>query len=651
MTHFATADEPSRASSTSSSAASRRSSRSSGGCIPAASSTPRTAPRCLREPRGALRHGALRHRDLRHGPVREDPAAQGLEPALSLRSYVADVKRGARGRQRRLRAHLVGARGTRASRCCRSATATATGVASRTAAEVLIRGRRRPVVGTVSMDNITVDVGAGHRRAARRRGDADRRGRRRARAPPRSSRASWTRSTTRSRAGSHPACRAWPAPRRADLDAIPSRASSAHAAVRVARSALSRRAGMAGRRPRARRVPRPAVRSRTSTSSSRATRSAAARAFADAAGAHLFPAVGALRRMARDRARSLVAGRHHAAARRQHRGRPGAARLHGQRDGAAARRHRHRCSTRTAGRPTWRARRLRAVSERSFEDDPLRVLRLARFACELALRGRNPRRCALRPRAPPAHRRGRAGALVLRAAPADRERRPGRAGSGWPSASGCWPHLLPELDGLKGVEQNPYHHLDVWGHTLEVLERLVEIEREPEACSATLGERIGAELRPPAGGRAHARAGAAPRRAAARRRQAGDAGGQRRGPRAVLGPRRRRRRHGAGRVPAAAREHRAGRLRRRAGAASPAARLPRARAPADAPARVPLHACVRAGGAGGDGAVGRRPARDARRSARATRPWRRIWSWRASWPPRRSSGGPIRRRRRCAATS
>jgi putative nucleotidyltransferase with HDIG domain len=29
--------------------------------------------------------------------------------------------------------------------------------------------------------------------------------------------------------------------------------------------------------------------------------------------------------------------------------------------------------------------------------------------------------------------------------------------------------VLPEVDGLRGVEQNPYHHLDVFEHTLEAL--------------------------------------------------------------------------------------------------------------------------------------------------------------------------------------
>ena len=38
--------------------------------------------------------------------------------------------------------------------------------------------------------------------------------------------------------------------------------------------------------------------------------------------------------------------------------------------------------------------------------------------------------------------------------------------------------VLPELDGLRGVGQNPNHHLDVHGHTLEVLARLLDVERD-----------------------------------------------------------------------------------------------------------------------------------------------------------------------------
>ena len=38
--------------------------------------------------------------------------------------------------------------------------------------------------------------------------------------------------------------------------------------------------------------------------------------------------------------------------------------------------------------------------------------------------------------------------------------------------------VLPELEGTKGVEQGPNHHLDVHGHTLEVLAHTLEIEAD-----------------------------------------------------------------------------------------------------------------------------------------------------------------------------
>ena len=41
------------------------------------------------------------------------------------------------------------------------------------------------------------------------------------------------------------------------------------------------------------------------------------------------------------------------------------------------------------------------------------------------------------------------------------------------------PVVLPELDALHGVEQSVYHHLDVHGHTLEVLQAAIDLERDP----------------------------------------------------------------------------------------------------------------------------------------------------------------------------
>jgi alanine racemase len=91
-------------------------------------------------------------------PFQDKPAGRGLEPALSLESYVASVKRFEPGQSAGY------------GRRWRAATRTWVGVlpigygdgwrrALTNNADVLVRGRRRPVVGTVSMDNITVDLG------------------------------------------------------------------------------------------------------------------------------------------------------------------------------------------------------------------------------------------------------------------------------------------------------------------------------------------------------------------------------------------------------------------------------------------------------------------------------------------------------------
>ena len=91
-------------------------------------------------------------------PFGEDSAARGLDPALSLRSYVADVKRfragDSAGYGRTWSAPeptWVGVLPIGYGDGVRR------GLSNR--GEVLIAGRRHPIVGTVSMDNITVDLG------------------------------------------------------------------------------------------------------------------------------------------------------------------------------------------------------------------------------------------------------------------------------------------------------------------------------------------------------------------------------------------------------------------------------------------------------------------------------------------------------------
>jgi alanine racemase len=91
-------------------------------------------------------------------PFGEDARAVGLEPALQLRSYVATLKPCAAGESAGYGRRFV----------CREPTRIATlpigygdgwrrGLSNN--AEVVIRGRRYPLVGAVSMDNVTIDVG------------------------------------------------------------------------------------------------------------------------------------------------------------------------------------------------------------------------------------------------------------------------------------------------------------------------------------------------------------------------------------------------------------------------------------------------------------------------------------------------------------
>jgi alanine racemase len=93
-------------------------------------------------------------------PMNVDPAAHGLEPALELTSYVAAVKAAAPGESAGYGRRWVAASDTWLATVPRGY-----GDGFRRAltnnCEVLIGGRRYPLVGTVSKDNITVEVGSG----------------------------------------------------------------------------------------------------------------------------------------------------------------------------------------------------------------------------------------------------------------------------------------------------------------------------------------------------------------------------------------------------------------------------------------------------------------------------------------------------------
>jgi alanine racemase len=95
-------------------------------------------------------------------PMQSDPVQVGLEPALELRSYVAAVKRAAPGDSAGYGRRFVASQETwLATVPIGYADGVRRGLTNN--CEVLIGGVRYPLVGTVSMDNITVEVGSAER--------------------------------------------------------------------------------------------------------------------------------------------------------------------------------------------------------------------------------------------------------------------------------------------------------------------------------------------------------------------------------------------------------------------------------------------------------------------------------------------------------
>jgi putative nucleotidyltransferase with HDIG domain len=121
---------------------------------------------------------------------------------------------------------------------------------------------------------------------------------------------------------------------------------------------------------------------------------------------------------------------------------------------------------------------LRAVGERSFTEDPLRLLRAARLAAELGLEidagTADLARAAAARAADPAGERQLAELRQLLGGP-DPLR-----GLALLDELGLTAVVLPELETLRGVEQGPNHHLDVHDHTLAVLEHTLEVEGDLE---------------------------------------------------------------------------------------------------------------------------------------------------------------------------
>jgi tRNA nucleotidyltransferase/poly(A) polymerase len=114
------------------------------------------------------------------------------------------------------------------------------------------------------------------------------------------------------------------------------------------------------------------------------------------------------------------------------------------------------------------AKRLRACSPLSFEEDPLRVVRGVRLAAAFGFRILPETRRQM----------GQAVSSLERISPERLRDELFRMLGGpqpWTAIRaldllGALPYILPELPALKGVDQSPPHVQDVWSHTLSVLQ-------------------------------------------------------------------------------------------------------------------------------------------------------------------------------------
>ena len=132
---------------------------------------------------------------------------------------------------------------------------------------------------------------------------------------------------------------------------------------------------------------------------------------------------------------------------------------------------------------------LRVLGAQAYADDPLRALRLVRLAAELGMAPdgeteRLTQQAASRLDEPSGERVFAELRRLLVAPQAldglELARRLGILGA-----------VVPELGALEGVEQNRYHHLDAYAHTVEVLREQIAL-LETERLDELFGEHVGA---------------------------------------------------------------------------------------------------------------------------------------------------------------
>ena len=150
----------------------------------------------------------------------------------------------------------------------------------------------------------------------------------------------------------------------------------------------------------------------------------------------------------------------------------------------------------TGGRADLQARTVRLCAPRSLADDPVRVLRAARFRAQPgwtldpAVEGAAPRAAPDLSRA--SGERVRDEILAMLAGPAS------AAGLRLLDSWGALEVLLPECAAMKATAQSEPHRFDVWEHSLRAVEaadvvvsRVSELEPWGEALAGHLGEPLG----------------------------------------------------------------------------------------------------------------------------------------------------------------
>jgi len=125
------------------------------------------------------------------------------------------------------------------------------------------------------------------------------------------------------------------------------------------------------------------------------------------------------------------------------------------------------------GASDLRAKIIRACSPSSLTDDPIRILRAVRqaasfdFKIDLETRKAMKEAASLLPNTSPERQRDELFKILEGPKPDSSMRAL--------EMLGVFPHLLPELSAMKGVEQSLPHIYDVWEHTLKVLGHLESI--------------------------------------------------------------------------------------------------------------------------------------------------------------------------------